>query len=67
MVIKSFYKFMESSGSYVSRNDFEKNLIDKMKDRNFTSDIRPLIRPDVRFDNKKAFDLIMSNLIQKLS
>ena len=42
-IVDIFYKYMEHGGYSVSRQQFEDNVTDKLRDDNFTSDIGPLL------------------------
>lgn len=66
-LIQAFYRFMEESGSTVSRVDFTKNLEAKIQNRQFLSDIDYLIKPDIKYDANKAFPLVMEKLISQLA
>jgi len=65
-ILRSFYKFMESSETHVSRIDFENNLTAKIKDRSFQQDMEALIRPEIAYDKTAALEIIMAKLIAKL-
>lgn len=49
-----------------TRREFELNLMEKMKDSEFTGDITGLLRPDVVYDQNEALDAVFSNFFQKM-
>ncbi|MFO7888700.1 MAG: nucleotidyl transferase AbiEii/AbiGii toxin family protein [bacterium] len=65
-IISSFHRFMKASNAIVTREEFENNLQQKMKDSQFLTDTSALLRTDVLFDYQGAFKLVMNKLISKL-
>jgi predicted nucleotidyltransferase component of viral defense system len=65
-ILESFAKYMEHGGHAVSRAEFEKNMHLKLKDKDFTSDISPLLASGRSWDLEKAAKLVSSKLIEAL-
>ncbi|SMO57936.1 nucleotidyl transferase AbiEii/AbiGii toxin family protein [Gracilimonas mengyeensis] len=66
-IIECFHAYMNKEENKApSAREFEMNLEEKMKDEEFTGDIMALLRPEVEYEQDKAFENISSNLIQKL-
>lgn len=69
-VIECFQRYMEHTGSRVSRAEFEANLADKMADPVFHGDIEPLLALTEAvggaFDAVQAAEAVMAQLIAKL-
>ncbi len=42
------------------------NLNEKMTDREFTEDIRLVLKPDVEYDNETAWELVRKELVEKI-
>lgn len=42
------------------------NMDQKIKDPEFTSDIPVLLRPGMNYENEKAYELIKTNLLEKI-
>jgi len=66
VVIDSFHKFIEFQGITIKRDDYLKNLEDKISDTLFLGDIKALLRPGVDFIPELAFNVIKSELIMKI-
>jgi len=54
-------------GLSVSGKEFRNNLISKLTDNNFTSDISPLISPELNYSVQQGFDMLDRELISKWS
>ncbi len=61
--IEAFQKYLVHGGHKISRALFEKNLLEKRVNPQFTGDIRPLLRNDIDWNFDQAFDFVME-LIQ---
>lgn len=48
------------------REDYEKNLQEKIKHRGFVSDLNPLIPADVNYDIQKAFEILKQEVISRI-
>jgi predicted nucleotidyltransferase component of viral defense system len=66
VIIECFERYMEHSGTPVSRTEFEENLIAKMSDPSFLEDIAPLLRPGTIYDPLVADALVREQLIARL-
>ena len=49
-----------------TQNQFLSNMEEKMTDIEFTNDIQIILKPGVKFDNKKAWELVKKELIEKV-
>lgn len=65
-IVAAFRFYVRSQGLSVSRNEFEANLSAKMEDRGFRSDMAPLLRSDIEYDAREAFELIMNQYLPML-
>lgn len=65
-VIHCFLFYLEKEGNQVSRAEFEKNMIHKLKDRIFLDDIFPLLSPNRQYSHTEAYDVVHEALIQRL-
>jgi len=65
-IIECFLRYMDYSGSPVSRAEFEKNLSEKLDSRQFLEDIKPLIRADINYDPSVAADMVHDELVARL-
>ncbi len=57
---------MDHGGHQISRALFEQNLFEKKMDRQFISDIEPLLTAESDWDFDRAFDDVMNRLIALL-
>ena len=60
--IRCFLQYMEHEGHKVSRAEFEKNLIEKLNDKSFIVDIKPLLVANAGNDLHKAADFFVNEL-----
>ncbi|TAL59891.1 MAG: nucleotidyl transferase AbiEii/AbiGii toxin family protein [Bacteroidetes bacterium] len=65
-IAHAFHKYMEHEGHKVSQREFILNMEKKMKEVEFTNDMKNLLRPEVNFDMGKAWDLVRKDLIELL-
>lgn len=65
-ILASFQRYMEHGEQHVSRAMFEENLLGKLKNPQFSSDIHPLLRTDIAWDFDRAFDFVMEALVSRL-
>lgn len=65
-VVACFAEYLKHEGHTVSRAQFEQNLYDKQSDPAFLQDIKPLLRPDIDYDARKAMTLVRKELIERL-
>ncbi len=66
-IVEVFYKYMEHGGHAVTRKQFEDNLAAKLKDKNFTSDIGPLLATEYTWNQVAMSEKIQDSLISLLS
>jgi len=66
-IIETFYKYMEHGGHKVSRKQFSDNFTEKLSDKNFTSDIKPLLSTGFDWNIDAMADLIDKLLIERLT
>ena len=65
-VIRIFGEYMKAQGLTVKREDYEKNLQEKIKHQGFASDLIPLLPTSVDYDIIEALELIRGELIAKI-
>jgi predicted nucleotidyltransferase component of viral defense system len=66
-IIEIFYKYMAHGGHAVTRGQFEQNIADKLNDRNFTTDIGPLLGPGYSWDLEAMSEKVQNSLISLLT
>ena len=66
-VIRIFGEYMKAQGLTVKREDYEKNLQEKIKHQGFASDLTPLLPTSVDYDIIEAMELIRGELIAKIT
>ena len=49
-----------------TKKQFLANMEEKMKDKEFLQDIHSILRPEVVYDNLKAWEIVRNELIEKL-
>jgi predicted nucleotidyltransferase component of viral defense system len=65
-VIRIFGEYMKAQGLTVKREDYEKNLQEKIKHQGFASDLTPLLPTSVDYGIIEASELIRGELIAKI-
>lgn len=65
-VLHCYRSYMKFENNPPTSTRFLDNMEDKMRDSSFLGDINALIRPEVKFDMKKAYDLVKVELISKI-
>lgn len=65
-IIKIFAAYMDHGGHAVTRVQFEQNMLQKLKDAQFTADISPLLAKGYSWDIVKAAAAVDKALIQLL-
>ncbi|MBI4669936.1 MAG: nucleotidyl transferase AbiEii/AbiGii toxin family protein [Elusimicrobia bacterium] len=65
-IVKAFLKYLEAEGTKISRRAFEKNLEEKISNRSFADDLRPLLIPAAVYDIKEAAEKIKERLLSRL-
>lgn len=49
-----------------SYKEFVQNLNEKMQDEEFLTDVEPLLRPEIVFNPKEAFQYLNDNVIERM-
>ncbi|MEQ6120351.1 nucleotidyl transferase AbiEii/AbiGii toxin family protein [Reichenbachiella sp. MALMAid0571] len=49
-----------------TQKQFLLNMDEKMKDKEFNADIMALLRPGIKYDNEQAYEVVRTELIEKL-
>ncbi len=62
-VISIFRQYNQKRNEAISRAQFERNLWHKLQNESFISDVTPLLRGDIHWNSKVAYDMIMRDLI----
>jgi predicted nucleotidyltransferase component of viral defense system len=65
-VVESFRRYLEHDGQAVSRAELEMNLHRKLSDETFTSDVAPLVAPDVEWTASDAARYVLTELLPLL-
>jgi len=66
-LIQCYRQYMTfSDGIPPSGKQFIQNMEEKLQDPDFEGDIYGLLRPGIKYDQKKAFELIRSELLEKI-
>ena len=65
-VVRCFEHYLEHEGGSISRAEFEKNMIAKLKDPAFLDDINPLLPAGVEYSTNIAGALIQDRLVSRL-
>ncbi len=65
-ILEAFVRYMQASGSRVTRAMFERNLAAKTTDAAFLADISPLLAKGASWDLDEALALVECELIQRL-
>lgn len=65
-IVQTFRKYMEIEGHSVSKKEFRENLLKKMQTKSFLTDTDNLLRPTIKYDRQKAFQLIDKQLLKLL-
>ncbi len=64
--ITAFYQYCDARGVKISRAEYEKNLIFKMKSNDFISDAAKVLPANASWNIEEAFQSIMQNMVTKL-
>lgn len=65
-IIESFRYYMDQEGAIAGRDEFIGVLHEYLNDAGFLSDMRPLLRSDIKYDPIVAGDYIINNLLRLL-
>lgn len=60
-------RHLESQGLRISWEQLQRNLLLKIKDRNFLIDTQPLLRPDISYSAEEAYSLLEEKLLNLLA
>ena len=65
-LLSSFAVYMDFAGTRASRAQFEANMDAKMRDDVFLTDLEPLLRPALKFDNHEAWQQVHKQIVSQL-
>lgn len=65
-IAEAFHRYLESKGLRITREQLQRNLLLKIKDRNFLIDTQPLLRPDISYSAEEAYSLLEEKLVNLL-
>ena len=65
-IAQTFHAYLAAEGHAVSAKQLRQNLVAKMSDATFLSDVPSLLRPGVAYDAGEAHALIESELLARL-
>lgn len=65
-VIEAFKQYNQANQTTISRAEFEKNLIPKMKLHEFTGDVNALLSDGIGWNPAHAYSSVMDCLVSKL-
>lgn len=65
-VVECFRRYLEHEGQSVGRAEFEANLLEKLADPRFGTDIEPLIAPGTHWNTPAAGELVLRELASRL-
>jgi predicted nucleotidyltransferase component of viral defense system len=54
-IAKAFRRYIEFQELMITQKQLRKNILLKIKDRNFTADTQPLLRPDIDYSVQDAY------------
>jgi predicted nucleotidyltransferase component of viral defense system len=65
-VVETFHQYNKKNQVAISRAEFEKNLVPKMEQLEFTGDVRALLSDGIDWDPMHAYSSVMDRLVSKL-
>lgn len=65
-IIEVFHKYVSESGLAISGDDFMKNVALKMNHDGFLHDTDDLIRPDIQYNCREAYELVRRAILEVL-
>jgi predicted nucleotidyltransferase component of viral defense system len=65
-VVAAFSGYMEREGQQVTRAQFEQNLHEKLRDRQFAADMTPLLTAGYTWNVEKGAEEVMTRLVSRL-
>lgn len=66
-VVGAFLQYMVHGGHHVTRDAFERNITEKLRDPKFNSDIGPLLAAGYTWNYEEAAKIVCSQLIARLT
>lgn len=67
-ILECYQKYMGFVVDRVpSHKEFAQNMQEKMNDEEFLTDVTPLLRPEIIFNPKEAYQTVYSKLIDKMA
>lgn len=66
-VLHCFKEYLKKDICSISRAEFEKNMLEKMKDVDFLEDIAPLLKENHQYNVSEAFQVVSEYYINRLS
>ena len=66
-VVKAFDRYLAAEGLSVSKKEYQENVLKKIKNPRFLSDIRPLLRAGVDYNVQEAVQLLLDRLVSRLA
>jgi predicted nucleotidyltransferase component of viral defense system len=65
-IITGFTEYIKRGGHEISKEDYLKNMEEKLNDDEFQGDIASLLRPQIEFEFDEAWKNVRVNIIEKL-
>ena len=65
-MLACFERYMAEGGHRASRAQVEANLHRKRDDPSFSSDVGPLLRPDIDWDFDEAMDVVLEKIVSRI-
>ena len=65
-LITAFHHYMEEEGNTITQKDYLENMEKKIEDPDFIGDMNGLLRTGIEYDIKKAYELVKTNLLEKI-
>ena len=65
-LLSSFAAYMKFGGRSASRAQFEANMDAKMRDDLFLSDLQPLLRSEIEYDNHEAWQTVHERIVSRI-
>lgn len=65
-LVFAFRKYMAFSNTKISSEIFKKNVEKKLEDPDFRNDIKPILRPDIKYSPIEAYEIVRDQLIEKI-
>jgi len=66
VIVDVFKQYMKNESLSFNRQDYLENLEKKMQHPGFLSDLEPLAAPNINYDVRKAYSLVVKNIISKI-